>query len=377
MLALPAAKESGPSTEPHAAPAIELPLSEVTGPSLKGVEPSVLTRAQTLASLDPSTLSRTEAAQILGIGETSDVKTVKSGYRAVARSFHPDAHPEASPAEREVLEAASKVVNGAKDVLLAAPEPEHHRARTESHRPSEEPHEARGSPDEEYQRPSSSQRRHEGPKTDRVFSMEQELRSQHFDSLLSYYFAATVGASTGEHLSRKIEHEISKGGTSESLAQQIVESFDQYLGREILGLNRRALSPAGQEAAFRKLESSLERLGQEDLAASLVVTDRLVKAGVISKEDGAALVKGLIGEQVQSILETKGRDEKHLASLLEKVAPALEKSGLMKGEESLQGFLVDSVARDGEKRGRSLLQTTRDAFLVSAALETFTERGRK
>lgn len=336
-------------------------LAEVTGPSREGADPTSVKAAEALLHLDPSSLSRAEAAQILGVGQDATPKEIKSAYRGVARSFHPDAFPEATPEQRETFEAASKVVNGAKDVLLSTP------AEVET------PHKQESTEKREYQQRSSSSRTSASAQS-RYESVEQEFAAYRREFLMASYFTENVGSTTGEHLSRKIENELNRGQSAAPLADRIIESCEAYLGREILGLRRNHLSPQMQEHAFKALEATLHKLGEKDLAGSIKVADYLIKSGVISKEDAALLLKDIIGKEARGVLDEKGRKAEHLTPLLEKITSALEGcEGLALGNnKKIREFLEESLERDAKQRGISATQSLRDVYLMGVALDKFT-----
>ena len=57
------------------------------------------------------------AYEVLGLEPTASDQAIKEAYLRLARQFHPDQHPDASPEEREYWEDAMRQLNDAHDCL--------------------------------------------------------------------------------------------------------------------------------------------------------------------------------------------------------------------------------------------------------------------
>jgi curved DNA-binding protein CbpA len=55
----------------------------------------------------------------LGVAPGTDVAEIKRAYRRLARTVHPDLHPQATDEERRALEARFVVINDAYRALVA------------------------------------------------------------------------------------------------------------------------------------------------------------------------------------------------------------------------------------------------------------------
>ncbi len=61
----------------------------------------------------------TDYYQVLGVARDADESTIKRAYRQLARSFHPDLHPQASDDERRLLAERFVEVTAAYQALVA------------------------------------------------------------------------------------------------------------------------------------------------------------------------------------------------------------------------------------------------------------------
>ena len=55
--------------------------------------------------------------EILGASRSDDIKTIKKKYRKLAMEYHPDANPDATIEQKQLLEEKMKLINLAQSVL--------------------------------------------------------------------------------------------------------------------------------------------------------------------------------------------------------------------------------------------------------------------
>jgi hypothetical protein len=72
------------------------------------------------ASAPGGSMSRAEAARVLGVSVNATADELKAAYRREAAKYHPDKLGDVAPELRELAEARMKLINEAHDVLLAA-----------------------------------------------------------------------------------------------------------------------------------------------------------------------------------------------------------------------------------------------------------------